>query len=62
MCERNLEKLVLSNEDDVVIPDCVEFPCGICWFGGIARGMKSIQKLSVKITAIVLMTSTYSHL
>jgi len=60
--ERNFEELVLSNEDDVVVPGCVEFLCGIRWFGGITRGMEAIQKLSAKITTVIRMASTYSHL
>jgi len=60
--KRDFEELVLSNEDDVVVFGCVEFPCGIRWFGRITRGMEAIQELSAKITAVIRMASTYSHL
>jgi hypothetical protein len=51
--ERNLKELVLSNEDDVVVLGCVEFPRGIRWFGRITRGMEAIQKVSIEVTAVI---------
>ena len=33
--ERNLEELVLSNKDDVIVPCWVEFACGVRWLGGV---------------------------
>ena len=60
--KRNLKELVLADKDDVVAPDRTEFLRGVRWFGGITGGMKAIQKLSVRITAVIRMVSTYSHL
>lgn len=51
VCERNLEELVLPDEDDMVILSCIEFTCSICWLGRIARRVEAIQKLSAKVTA-----------
>ena len=59
--ERYLEELVLSDEDDVIVLGCVKFPRGIRWFGRITRGMEATQKLSIKVTAVIRMASTYSH-
>jgi len=42
VCEWNLKKLVLSNENGMVVLGRVKFACGICWFGGVAGGMKAI--------------------
>ena len=51
--EGNLEELVLSNEDDVIVLGCVEFLRSIRWFGRITRGMETIRKLSIKVTAVI---------
>ena len=62
ICERNLEELVLSNEDNMVVPGWVEFVCGVRRFGRVTRGMEATRKMRVKLTAGIRMTSTYSHL
>ena len=48
-CERNLEELVLSDEDYMVVPSWVEFSRGIRRFCGVERGMKAIQNWASKL-------------
>ena len=62
VCERNLEKLVLSNENDMVVLGRVELACDICWFGRVAGGMKAIRMLSIRVAGGCRVTGTYSHL
>jgi len=43
VCERNLEELVLSNENDVVVLCRVKFARGICLLVREQRCMETIQ-------------------
>jgi len=49
VCERNLEELVLSNENDMAVLGRVEFACGIRRFGRVTSGMKAAQTLSIRV-------------
>jgi len=49
VCERNLEKLVLSNENDVVVLGWVKLACGVRWFGWVTRGVEAVQILSINV-------------
>lgn len=60
--EGNLEELVLPNKYNVVILCWVKLVRGVCWFGGIPRGMEPVQRMSNEVRVDTWMAQAYNHL